>query len=356
MAKSRKPSGKNTASAKGGRGGNVFLWSLWSLNWLLTLWCSGAIWFQRGLPAPAVKGTVLGFFLILALFFQFRSVRNKRWLIGSYLLAAAVVTAWLTLLHPTGKQDWDPPFIKMPTARFSADGNSVTIENIRDFHYRSEHDYDIRYRTDTYRFDEITAMDYSITHWNGSELFGHIMLSFTFKDGRRLVISPEARLERGEIYELLPGFYRWYELIFIVATEEDVFQLRTHHRRYEQEEVLLYPTNTQPEIAAYLLRDLLERGNRLAEHPEFYNGLFYNCLSSMAPTAEKLGFDFCTGLRGTFNGLSDYTGYRTGWLRRDWADQEFREYKKRHSVNQYVEHLVDPPDYSQRIRPYLQKR
>jgi len=266
-------------------------------------------------------------------------------------LAVCGGALWLASLKPTGKADWDAPFMRMPIATFAADGKTVTIENIRDFHFRTEWDYDIRYRTEKYDLDAIESMDYSVTHWNGHELFGHILLSFKFRDGRRLVFSPEARMTKGHVYELLPGFFRQYELIFICATEEDAIQLRTHHRRYEQSEVFLYPTVTTPEQAKVLLTDLLNRANVLRDHPEFYNGLFYNCLSTMESSMKKIGVDFCDPLHGLVNGLSDRWGWESGWLRKDRPDESFEDYHRRHSVNQYVEHLVDPPDYSQRIRP-----
>jgi len=277
--------------------------------------------------------------------------RAKYVLLGALAAALAAFVIWFSMQKATGKRDWDVPFQRMPAATFSDDGRFVTIENVRDFHYRTERDYDVRYRTETYDLDALETMDYSITHWNGNEAFGHVMLSFGFRDGRHLVFSPEARLTKGHVYEVLPGFFRQYELIFICATEEDAIQLRTHHRRYEQEEVLLYPTVTPPAVARFLLADLLRRANVLRDNPEFYNGLTYNCLSSMAPTAEKLGFEFCSTWRGVVNGLSDRWGWRRGWLRRTKPDESFEDYRRRHSVNQYVEHLVDPPNFSQLIRP-----
>jgi len=277
-----------------------------------------------------------------------RAIKALLVAVGILLCGAAL---WLASLKPTGKADWDAPFQRMPVATFSADGKSVTVENIRDFHYRTERDYDVRWRTETYDLDGLETMDYSVTHWNGHEVFGHVLLSFGFKDGRHLVFSPEARLTKGHVYGLFPGFLRQYELIFICATEEDAIQLRTHHRRYERSEVRLYPTNTDPAIARFLLVDLLRRANDLRTHPEFYNGLTYNCLSSMAPTAEKLSFKFCTGWRGLVNGLSDRWGFRKGWLRGVRPGESFEEYSRRHTVNQYVEHLVDSPDFSKRIRP-----
>ncbi len=336
--------------------GTAAFWIFWVVEWFFALWCTGALYFQRVVPPLWGKLILIALYLGATLFLMLWSLK-KRWILAGIAgFSVCFAAAWLLFQHPTGARDWDPPFARVPVARFSADGKSVTIENIRDFHYRTEDDYDVRYRTESYCFDDLETMDYSITHWNGSESFGHIMLSFGFKDGRRIVISPEARMERGKKYEILPGFFRQYELIYIVATEEDAIQLRTHHRRYEKEEVLLYPTTTTPEVARFIFRDLLERSNRLAEHPEFYNGITYNCLSCMAPTAQKLGFDFCDTWRGVCNGFSDRYGFRVGWLYRDDPTESFADYRKRHSVNQYVEHLAAPPDYSKLIRPWCKQK
>jgi len=271
--------------------------------------------------------------------------------LGVFAAAIGAFLVWFFSQEATGQRDWDVPFQRMPRATFSPDERMVTIENIRDFHYRSEQDYDVRYRTETYDLETVETMDFSITHWNGSELFGHIMLSFGFSDGRYLVFSPEARLTKGQLYEIIPGFLRQYELIFIFATEEDAIQLRTHHRRYEKSEVLLYPTTFSPGAAREILTDLLRRANELREHPEFYNGLTYNCLTSMKPTMEKLGNTSGRTWHGVVNGLCDRAGWDYGWMERSEEDVDFETFRRRHTVNQYVENLVDPPNFSQLIRP-----
>jgi len=327
-----------------------FVGLLWITNFALSIWCLGAIWFLRAIPSPMVRLALIAVFALVTLAVLIGSFWRRWILFLGLLLPIGFAAGWLHFLKPTGTLDWDVPFQKMPHTTVAADGHTVTIENVRDFRYRAEFDYDVRYRTETYDLNDIVSMDYSITHWNDLEPFGHIILSFGVKDGRHLAISPEARLEKGKVYEFFPGFYRVYELIFIAATEEDVFCLRTHHRDYEHEEVLLYPTHTDPAVAAFLLKDLLLRANGLAERPEFYNGILYNCLSSMAPTAEKLSFRFCTGWRGTFNGLSDRLGYRTGWLRRKRPDETFAEMRARCSVNKYVKDVKDMSDYSRLLR------
>ena len=277
-------------------------------------------------------------------------MKIKLIILSAPIVGAIVFCGWFFSLTPTGKADWDLPFLVMPKAEFSADGKSVTVENVRDFHYRTEKDYDVRYRTETYDLDSVKTVDYSVTYWNGSTLFGHVLLSFGFEDGRHLVFSSEARLTKGHVYELLPGFFRQYELIFICATETDALLLRTNHRRYENSSVYLYPTRTTPQEARILLTDLLKRANVLREKPEFYNGLFYNCFSTLGPSLRKIGIDYCGPWHGLLNGLSDKWGWERGWLNRTRPGESFEDYRHRHFINPLVEKLVDPPDYSQLIR------
>ena len=57
----------------------------------------------------------------------------------------------------------------------------------------------------------------------------HLFLTFGFGDDH-LAISIEARKERTRPYATLPGFFRQYELVYIVADERDVIRVRTNYR------------------------------------------------------------------------------------------------------------------------------
>ena len=65
------------------------------------------------------------------------AMKIKSILLGVPLIGAAVFCGWFFSLTPPGKADWDLPFLIMPKAEFSADGKKVTVENVRDFHYRT---------------------------------------------------------------------------------------------------------------------------------------------------------------------------------------------------------------------------
>ncbi len=313
----------------------------------VALWCCGVIHFQPLFPSPWITTPLLFLYFgaVIASIFFHRRFRAGIWIgIGVTLLIAVL---WFTCMRPSDRRDWQPSCARIPEVEFHPDKRTVTVKNIRDFRYRSVSDFDVRYLTQTYPLDGVREVDYAIVHWDGLELIGHVILSFAFDDGRHLAFSAETRIAKGAPTSFLAGIYRQYEIIFILATEEDVFQLRTNYRH---EDVFLYPTTTSREHAALLLEDLLRRSAALKEHPRFYNTLTFNCTSSLYPSIRKIDPTFRGSFEMLFNGVSDFIAYRSGWLRPGRPGETFEEYKKRHYANQYVDKLTDPPDYSARIR------
>ncbi len=68
-------------------------------------------------------------------------------------------------------------------------------------------------------------------------------MSWGFEGDQYLAISIETRKEKGEQYSALRGFFRQYELTFVVADERDVVRLRTNFRG---EDVYVYRLDAPP--------------------------------------------------------------------------------------------------------------
>jgi hypothetical protein len=58
------------------------------------------------------------------------------------------------------------------------------------------------------------------------DAIAHIFLSFGFADKDFLAISIETRRERHETYSTVAGFFKQYELFYVVADEWDLIGLR----------------------------------------------------------------------------------------------------------------------------------
>ena len=123
-------------------------------------------------------------------------------------------------------------------------------------------------------------MDLAAVYWMGPAI-AHVFVSFGFADGHYLAISIEARKEKGEGYSTVQGFFRQYELYYVVADERDVIRLRTNYRHDPPEEVYLYRVQLHRREPATFFLEYLRKINALKEHAECYNSLTTNCTSNI---------------------------------------------------------------------------
>ena len=108
-------------------------------------------------------------------------------------------------------------------------GDRVLVHNVRNAEYRTETDYTVRLEDRALDLAKLRSLDLFLIHW-GSPLIAHTILSWGFEGDQYLAVSIETRKEQGEQYSALRGFFRQYELVFVVADERDVVRLRTNFR------------------------------------------------------------------------------------------------------------------------------
>ena len=255
-------------------------------------------------------------------------------------LAALVISLWFCI-PASNDREWQPDVAVLPFAEIQ--GSKVLVRNVRNCDYRSTSDFDLRYDDRMFDLDRIRTLDFYVVYWSSPSIC-HTMLSFGFDDGRQLCLSVEARKERNEGYSAVKGFFRQFELIYIVADERDLVRLRTNHRG---EQVYLYRLKTEPAEVRAVFLDTMERINSLKREPEWYNALTHNCTSNLrdrtAPYAPKKKWSWKFVLNGYIDGLV----YERGAL-----DQSlpFEELKRRSLVNDAAKAADQDPDFSRRIR------
>jgi hypothetical protein len=252
---------------------------------IVGLWGALILCFSPVLPNPwnTLLATMLGIVSMLLLF-QTR-VRTLMW--GAFvLLITATITLWHSIM-PSNTREWMPDVALAPSASFA--GDTVTVYNVRNFEYRSESDFIPRYDTRLIDLSKLTEVDIIVSYWAG-ETIAHIMTSFGFSDGQFLTFSIETRRENSESYSPVKGFFRNYELVYIVADERDVLGLRARYRS-PQERVFILRTAITPDFGRKLLRGYLEEINSLDAQPSFYNTLTTNCTTQVLWTAQAFGSD-----------------------------------------------------------------
>lgn len=316
----------------------LFLSGLW-------LWCTLAILFS-GLP-ETLAFIACGIFAAgVPLAFIFLPNR-KRTTYGVFILCIFVLTGW-SQVEPSHDRDWVPSVGKLPYA--TIEGNQFRIHNIRNFDYRTEKDFSVRYYDKIFNLNKLETVDYVLSHWDENEAVAHSIFSFGFADGDYLAVSVETRLEEGELQSGLRGLFKQYELIYVLGDERDLLRLRTNFRK---EDVFLYPTTMGKKNIRKIFNVIMERVNNIASRPEFYNTLTQSCLSSLVGDfkrviAPKSLFD----IRRLANGYSDEMLYENGWID---SKLSFAETKRLHYINQYVQDDIDSSDYSRKIRPHINK-
>jgi hypothetical protein len=261
------------------------------------------------------------------------------------VLFLIVLAAWLAM-PPANDRKWQPDVAVLPYGVI--EGDRITIHNIRNIDYRTETDYTVRHYDRTFDLSQLRSIDLFLSDW-GLKTIVHTILSFGFADGSYLCISVETRKEVGEEYSALRGFFRNYELTYVVADERDLIRLRTNYRKGES--VYLYRLGgSSLEVVRKIFLDYVHHINSLYDKPEWYNALLGNCTTQIRghtrPYAGKVWWDW----RLLANGYVDEMAYEIGVL-----DQSlpFAELKQRSLINRQAMAADRDPGFSRRIREGL---
>ncbi|MCH1511128.1 DUF4105 domain-containing protein [Candidatus Poseidoniales archaeon] len=196
----------------------------------------------------------------------------------AFLFLAAV---WIRVhkLRPSNDRSWVNDNERNATIEF--DGDIAKITNLRDFNWRSSKDFDERWINEDYDLKEVESIWLTLEYFDQKlRQMAHTILSFEFKDGRRLACSIEVRREKGERYHPVRGLFREYELIYVWAKESDVIGVRTRCRKNSVthlfKAVVLGEGNERRMLESYL-----NRTNDLVASPEWYNTLTNTCTTNI---------------------------------------------------------------------------
>ena len=247
---------------------------------IITIWICLALYYselEHYAPLNAILMMVFALASLSAgLSTLFKKYRRQAFAVYGLMILAWMV--WWTSLEPSNDRDWQTDVAKLAWAE--TQGNSVKVHNIRNFDYRTETDYSVRYYDKTYDLSQLKSVDLVAVYWMGPAI-AHTFLSFGFENGEYLAISIETRKEKSESYSTIKGFFKQYELYYVVADERDVIRLRTNYRENPPEQVYIYRTQGPIENGRKLFLQYINRINKLKEKPEFYNTLTDNCTTGI---------------------------------------------------------------------------
>ncbi len=321
--------------------GKLFKSLLWIIAALAIGWAALALYYASGLT-PGWARLALALAPPVAALIAAWRLRGLATLVVVAVMFAGVLGWWLSIA-PSNDRDWQPEVAKLAYATF--DGDKVTVRNLRDFEYRTETDFTPRYVDRTFDLNDIRTIDIVSSYWSG-ELIAHLFLSFGFADGQQIAVSIETRKEKGEEYSTLAGFFRQYEIVYVVATERDLIGVRTNHRR-PPENVYVYRTDATPTSTRLLFTDYLRIMNYLVKNPEFYNTLTTNCTTVIVMHVDAIRDTIPRSWKVLASGLFPEYMYELGYLDESML---FRELKQRSHVNARANAADGADDFSTQIR------
>jgi hypothetical protein len=294
----------------------------------------------------ARKTLVVGFAVAAAATLVALFLRRWRWrAIGAYgVLCVGLALLWSSI-EPTNDRDWQTDLAVLAYA--TVDGDKVTVHNVRNFDYRSETDYTPAYYDKTFDLRELRSVDIVTSYWAGPAI-AHVFVSFGFPGDDYLAVSIEVRKPKGEAYSTLKGFFRQYELIYVVGDERDLIRLRTNYRRDPPEDVYIYRVKGSTEVGRRLFMKYMDEINALRTQPEFYNTLTTNCTTSIWMNAAVNAGRVPLSWKILASGYVPEYLYEQGRL--ETMGLSFPELQQRAHVNARAQAADKAADFSRRIR------
>ena len=323
---------------------------------VLTAWAVLAVFFSN-LPEPWMR-TAAAVIWVLAAVWALLLLR-PRWK-GLAVFAALWlgVVAWYWMIPATNNGDWQPDVAQVATA--VVNGDKLTVRNVRNCTYRSEFDYDAKWEERTYDLTKLQAMDLMFVYW-GSPLIAHAMVSFEFEDPAApgglsyICASIETRKLKGQGYSAVKGLFKQFALIYTIGDERDLIGLRTHHRH---EQVYMYRLGGTQQYRRAMLMSYMDRINKMAQHPEWYNALTSSCFTnilfqSREVNENRIPWWEMIDSRVVFDGGFDTFLYEHQKIN---TGMPFNEIKKLSLVNSKVDAAPIGADFSLKIREGLPAR
>jgi hypothetical protein len=304
-------------------------------------WGALALWYQ--LPGGTLWRTVgSAIWVLLVIALAVLAASRRSWMpIGVYAVTYAVLLLWWASISPSNHRVWAGDVARMLTGKVQ--GSEVTLENVRNFTWRTDDDYDARWETRRYDLDHLASADAVLSYW-GSRAIAHAMISFGFDDGSHVVFSVEIRKKRGDQYSSIGGFFRQFETILVAADERDIIRVRTNVRG---EDDYLYPLRMDKATMRSLFLSYVQAANTLSTKPAFYNTLTSNCTTIVYRMARKID----PGLPWDMRLL--LTGYLPEYLHKIGAVDpgvSVEQLRQRGRITDRAKQTTDANDFSKAIR------
>ncbi len=271
---------------------------------------------------------------------------------SSFILLSLIFASiyFFILLQPSNNRNWEFGFQTLPNVIIS--GNNVTIKKLRDYSF-TENNVTEKYTDQTVDVSQLERVwfvvePFTIKPFTNFKGVAHTYFVFDFKDHSPIVVSVEARREKGEKYDAWIGLLNQYELIYVWGTETDETIRRVV---IEHNQLYMYPLTISTESAQKLFLEVASSTHDLENHPRFYNTFLSNCTNELAKAANKVKPNSVPLNIALFlPGYSEQELYKLGYIPNQ---QPLDQIKQSYYISDYVKQLYADPDFSQKLREKL---
>ncbi|HDY97938.1 MAG TPA: DUF4105 domain-containing protein [Pseudomonas sabulinigri] len=311
------------------------------LLFLGSVWVLLAMWFHRPDSKRLRYMPIASWSLWLVVVLFLAAIGRYPPALGLILFAVILIVLWWRGLRAQGISDWADDMAMTTTGRIV--GERLELQQVRNFNWRSETDYDVRWDERVYDLAKLQTVDMISSYW-GPRAIAHILVSFGFEDGRYLTFSVEIRRARTEEFSALGGFFKHFELNIVASDEHDIVRVRTNIRH---EDAYLYRTRLSADDGRELLEAYVAAANELAARPRYYHTLTANCTTVVFRLLRRIHPNLPLDYRLWLSGYLDEYVYALDGLQPNYSMTELRQ---RGRITQRARQVCDGDDFSHCIR------
>jgi hypothetical protein len=114
-------------------------------------------------PEGTVPGLLLAGCWGAACFYFLLFCRSRRFGYAGFLILLVSLFLWWVQIPPQQDRVWMADVAHPPEA--FVQGSRLTIQNVRNFHYRSETDFDENWETRTWDLDQLLGVNLILSYW-----------------------------------------------------------------------------------------------------------------------------------------------------------------------------------------------
>lgn len=269
------------------------------------------------------------------------------WILFIFISYISILFIASRFAVPSNDRDWESGFSPLPTVVIN--GDTVTINNVRDYRYNESETLSWNTKSVTVNVNDIERVWYLISKPSKNNTGGHVFYTFDFRNSDPLVLSIEARREKGEPFNGVKGVFRGYEIMYMWGTEKDFLVMRpVLYKKW----VNMYPLKIGNEEAKVLFLDLVETTHSLETTPVWYNSLVHNCANTFYQHVNDLApgtvpFKITQWLVGD----SDKTLFNLGYFNINSANID--EARDEYAVSEFTMEHYNDENFPQELREYL---